>query len=200
MKTNVSVFLCAVALGALMVCSAPLYVMADDGKTAAVSEMESGFELGSGKVITAEVVGIDYADRVLMLSGPDGDVVHYEVSEDARNFDQIDIGDRVRVEYYGSVALYLGDHGMKPATRSGSVTGRAAKGEKPAGILVETVDVSAEIVAIDRENRSVTLKLPDGNVITTRVDTSVETFDTLKVGLSIHARYTEAIAVSVEKS
>ncbi|VVS95696.1 hypothetical protein [Desulfoluna spongiiphila] len=200
MKTKVPAFLMAIALAALITLSVPIHATAEGKQAAPAPEMGPGFELGSGMVTTAEVVGIDYADRVLMLLGPEGNVVYYEVSDEARNFDQIDIGDRVRVEYYGSVALYLGDHGLKPAANTGRVTGRAAKGEKPAGIMVETVDVSAKIKAIDREKRTVTLELPDGHVITTRVDTSVKTFDTLQVGHSIHARYTEAIAVSVEKS
>jgi hypothetical protein len=64
---------------------------------------------------------------------------------------------------------------------------------------VETIDVSAKIRAIDKANRSVTLELPDGSVSKTHVDSSIKAFDTLKVGDVIHARMTEAIAISVEK-
>jgi nucleoid-associated protein YgaU len=45
-------------------------------------------------------VGIDKADRTVALLGPEGDVVEVEVSSEARNFDQIEIGDKVKVEYY----------------------------------------------------------------------------------------------------
>jgi hypothetical protein len=76
---------------------------------------------------------------------------------------------------------------------------RAAKGDKPAVAAVETIDVSAKIRAIDKANRSVTLELPDGSVSKTHVDPSIKAFDTLKVGDLIHARITEAIAISVEK-
>jgi uncharacterized protein YcbX len=69
----------------------------------------------------------------------------------------------------------------------------------PAGIAVEAVDISAEVMAIDKQKRSVTLELPDGRKVTTKVDKSVKAFDTLKVGDAIHARYTEAIAISVER-
>ncbi len=44
-----------------------------------------------------------------------------------------------------------------------------------------------------------TLELADGTKVTTKVDKSVKAFDTLKVGDSVHARYTEAIAISVER-
>ncbi|MGD8543187.1 MAG: hypothetical protein PVI39_12910 [Desulfobacteraceae bacterium] len=163
------------------------------------SEMTKGVVLRDGVVLTAEVVGIDRSDRVLKLRGPDDRVVSLEVSEEARNFDQIEIGDKVRAEYHESVALYLGKHGQKPGVAAGMVAARAAKGEKPAVAAVEAIDVSARIRAIDMANRSVTLELPDGSVSKTHVDPSIKAFDTLKVGDLIHARITEAIAISVEK-
>ena len=158
-----------------------------------------GVEVGDAVVLTAEVVAIDRVDRTLALLGPDGNVVAVEVSHAARNFDQIKIGDQVKVEYYEAVALYIGKHGQKPEEDAGLVVARSAKGEKPAAIAVEAVDVSATIVAINKKKRTITLKGPDGKKVTTKVDKSVKSFDTLKVGDSINARYTEAIAISVEK-
>jgi hypothetical protein len=158
-----------------------------------------GVELGDGVVITAKVVGIDKVDRTLELQGPKGNVVVLEVSDAARNFDQIEIGDMVKAEYYESVALFVGKSGEKPEASEGLVAARSAKGEMPAGGAVETVDVTATIQAIDKEKRAVTLELPDGREVTTKVDKSVGAFDTLKVGDSVQARYTEAVAISVEK-
>jgi len=144
-------------------------------------------------------VAIDKVDRILTLQGPEGKVVGLEVSHAARNFDQIDVGDDVKIEYFQSVAIYLGKPGQKPEAAAGIVAARSAKGDKPAGIAVEAVDVAATVQAIDKTNRSVTLKLPLGNEITTKVDESVKAFDSLAVGDAVHARYTEAIAISVEK-
>lgn len=156
-------------------------------------------ELGEVAVITAKVVGIDRVDRNVTLRGPEGNVVTVEVSHAARNFDQIEIGDQVKVEYYQAVAMYVGKQGQKPDAVAGLITARAPKGDKPAGVAVETVDVSATVEAIDKKKRTLTLKGPDGKLVTTKVDKSVGGFDTLKVGDSIHARFTEAIAISVEK-
>ena len=158
-----------------------------------------GIELGSGVVATAEVVAIDRVDRNLTLRGPEGDVVTIEVSHAARNFDQIEVGDQVKAEYYESVTIYIGKHGAKPQAAAGLVTARATEGQKPAAVAVEAVDVSATVVAIDKNERNVTLELPDGRKVTTRVDKSVNGFDDLKKGDAIHARYTEAMAISVEK-
>jgi len=157
-----------------------------------------GVEVGDGVVVTATVVAIDKVDRTLTLQGPKGNVVALEVSHAARNFGQIEVGDQVKVEYYQQVAMYLGKSGEKPDASAGLVTARSAKGDKPAGVAVEVVDVTATIQAIDKTNRTVTLKLPQGNMITTKVDKSVKAFDTIAVGDAVHARYTKAIAISVE--
>jgi exosome complex RNA-binding protein Csl4 len=158
-----------------------------------------GVELGNGVVITAEVVAVDRMDRTVALLGPEGNVVAVEVGPQARNFDQIEVGDMVKAKYYESIALYLGKKGEKMGVTSGVVAARSAKGDMPAGAVVETVDVSAEIKSIDKKKRAVTLILPDGKNITTEVDKSVRAFDTLKVGDSVNARYTEATAISVER-
>ena len=158
-----------------------------------------GVEVGDAVVLTAEVVAIDRVDRTLALLDPNGDVVAVEVGHAARNFDQIEIGDQVKVEYYESVALYVGKQGQKPEDDAGLVVARSKKGEKPGVVVAEAVDVSATITAINKKKRKITLKGPDGKKFKTKVDKSVKALDTLKVGDSIHARYTEAIAISVEK-
>lgn len=187
MQTRIFTFLLTWSLAAVLALEIPTLARAQ------------GVELGDAVVITAEVVGIDRADRTLALLGPDGNVVGVEVSHAARNFDQIAVGDQVKAAYYESVALYLGQAGEMPEEAAGLVAARSAKGDKPAGIAVEAVDISATVQAIDKKKRVVILELPDGRKVTTKVDKSVEAFDTLKVGDSIHARYTEAIAVTVEK-
>lgn len=157
-----------------------------------------GVELGDGVVITAEVVGIDRVDRTLMLLGPEGNVVELEVSHAASNFDEIEIGDQVKIEYYESVALYLGARGQKPEIFAGQVPMQSAEGDNLGDTVVEAVDVSTTVQAIDRTKRTVTLKRPDGKSVTIQVGPSVNTFETLKVGDAVHARYTEATAISVE--
>ncbi len=154
-------------------------------------------ELAETVVVTAEVVAIDREDRVLTLLGPEN-IVDIHVSDAARNFDQVRVGDQVTIEYHQSVALYLGEPGTQPEEDAGLVMGRSAKGESPAGYAIGVIDVSASVVGIDKTERALTLDLPDGSATTIWVDESIKAFDTLKVGDTIHARLTKAIAISVE--
>ena len=158
-----------------------------------------GVELGETTVITAEVLAVDKTERVVTLLGPDDHEVDIEVGEEARNFDQIKVGDQVTIEYFESVAIYLGDAGVPPAEDASVVIARAEEGDKPGGFAVSAVNMSASIVAIGREERTLTLKLADGDMVTIDVDPALELFDTLRVGDTINARFTEALAISVEK-
>ena len=160
---------------------------------------EKGVEVGDTVVLTADVLAVDKATRTLTLKGEKGKIVDMQVSEVARNFDQIKVGDKLTLSYYESVAVYLGKPGTKPEEDASLVATRSAKGEMPAGMVIGTVDVSSEVVAIDKKNRSLTLKLPEGKVVTTKVDKAVKEFDNLKVGDVIHSRLTKAVAVSVER-
>ena len=157
-----------------------------------------GIKLGEAMLVTAEVLAVNKADRMITLLGPDDNEVDIKVTEEARNFDQIKVGDQLRVKYFESVAIYLGDAGTQPEVDAAVVVGRSAEGDKPGAYTVSTVDMSAAIVGIDRNERTLTLKLPDGDVVTRDVDPSVQIFDTLRVGDTIHTRMTEAFAISVE--
>ena len=167
-------------------------------QSAAVEADPQEIVLGEAVMITAEVVAIDYVDRSLALLGPEGNVVVVEVGYEARNFDEIELGDELKVKYFEAVAVYIEMHGNKPDASAGLVAARSAAGDKPAGIVVETVDISAKVHSIDRSTRSVTLKLHDGRVITTIVDKSVEIYERLEIGDLVHVRHTEAIAIAVD--
>jgi hypothetical protein len=189
MKTRMNIVLIALSMVVALALGTATTVFAQSGK---------GVEVGGTVVITAKVLAIDKEDRILTLLGPKENVVDVYVGEEARNFDRIKVGDQLKIEYYESVALYLGKPGTQPDEDAGLIVARSAKGEKPGGYAVGAVDVSASVVGIDKKKRTVTLELPEGNVVTTEVDKSVKAFDTLKVGDSIHARLTKAIAISVE--
>ena len=189
MKTRMNIVLIIVSMVVALALGAATSVYAKAAKEV---------EIGDAVVITAKVLAIDKKDRILTLLGPKENVVDVVVGKEARNFDQVKVGDELKITYYESVAIYLGKPGTQPEEDAGMVVARSAKGEKPGGYAVGAVDVSATVVGIDKKKRTLTLELPEGNVVTTEVDKSVKAFDSLKVGDSIHARLTKAIAISVE--
>jgi hypothetical protein len=163
-----------------------------------VSLFAQGIEFAEATTITAEVYGVEKIDRDLWLQGPEGNVIEMQVGEQARNFNQLEIGDMVNITFYQSVAIFLGKPGELPKDETGTVVVRAPEGSEPGGMAVEVTDISASVVSIDKENRILTLKGPLGNTLTTYVDESNSYFDELKVGDTINVRYTKALAIDVE--
>lgn len=166
--------------------------------TAKADSHAPGVALSEAVTLTAKVVGIDRADRTVILLGPRGNVVEIEAGEEVRNFDQVKVGDDVTITYYESVALYVGAPGSQPEIAAAEVVGRAAKGAKPAGVILGAIDVSAVIRGIYKYRRELTLQMPDGHMVTTKVDPALPGFDRLRVGDTVHARVTRALAISVQ--
>ena len=69
----------------------------------------------------------------------------------------------------------------------------------PAVIMADTVEITANVEAIDYQNRTITLKGPQGNVKTFKVDPGVQRFDQIKQGDQVVVNYTEALLIAVVK-
>lgn len=157
-----------------------------------------GVQMADTRVVMAEVVAVDQATRGMTLRGPDGDVVTIKVPPTDPHFDQIEVGDKVKVEYYESVALYIGKPGEAETTAE-AVTATSPKGTQPKAVVAEVINVSAKVLAVDKQNRNLTLELTDGRQVTTHVDEALPGFETIKTGDTVNARLTEAIALTLEK-
>jgi hypothetical protein len=76
--------------------------------------------------------------------------------------------------------------------------GMAATGPGKA-VVAETVRATATITAIDKTTRDVTLKGPQGNLITVTAGPNVKNFDKLKVGDLVDLQYVEALTLELKK-
>ncbi len=147
----------------------------------------------------ATVEGIDYQKRTVTLKGPEGNVKTFTVGKAVRNFDQIKKGDKVKAESLEEVAVFVRKASEPPMAGEVSTIGVAPKGKKPGFIDVNTTEITANVQAIDYKKRTVTLKGPEGNVMTYKVDKSVMRFNEVKKGDQIVLRVTEALAITVTK-
>ncbi len=190
MKRILSLFLVVFLSISFMACATIGYKGAD----------KPGRVVTSVAVVTATVEAVDYERRKVTLKGPQGNSVTLHVDERARNFNQIKVGDKVKAEYYESVALYVQkDDGSQPSAGEGAAVSLAPLGEKPGISAVETVVITATVEAIDYKSRTVTLKGPKGKSRTFKVDKSARDMEKVKVGDQVVARHTVAVAISVSK-
>jgi hypothetical protein len=145
---------------------------------------------------TATVTGIDFANRKVTLTTPDGARQTYKLGPEVRNFDQIRIGDKVKTTLTQEVALSLNKTDMPPTSSEGQAITGAPAGSTPSGAIATTRQVTGKIIAID--GRDVTLQFADGKTRIIRVGEDVN-LSAVGPGDSVTARVTEATAVRVEK-
>ncbi len=147
---------------------------------------------------TATVTGIDADNRKVTLVSPDGKKTTYKAGPEVINFDQIRIGDQVKVTAAEQVVVYLAEQGAPPSDGSAALVSLAPKGAKPGGLLANTVQFKARVTAIDLKHHKATLLLPGGVTETFAVRQDVD-LTQRRVGEEVVIRTTEALAISVEK-
>ncbi|MDM0022114.1 hypothetical protein [Variovorax saccharolyticus] len=175
----------------------------------AFSKDQSGTEItastkpGTGTIkelvkVTGVVEAIDLQTRHVTVKDATGKLIPLAVGPEARNLEQVKVGDRVTVRYAQALTLTLVKDGNEIRSRVDSpVTGsRTVKGERPGGSLGRQVEVTANVVAVNRKTKMITLRGTEYEV-----DLKVRDPDQLKmikVGDQVHATYTEAVALSID--
>jgi len=188
-----------IATAAALACAAPALAQQKPsvgGESAVVTSPGKG-SAARVVTITASVEAVDQAERTVTLKGPRGRVVTLPVSEKAKNFDKVKVGDMVVVRYLEALSLELKKDGSgirERSEREGSAT--AQPGEQPAAGTARQVTVLADVVAVDPKRQTVTLRGPKRTVDLKVKDP--KQLKLVKVGDQVEATYTEALAVSVE--
>jgi len=151
---------------------------------------------GTAKV-TAKIVSIDAATRSVSLKASNGKTVALVIGEEARNFDQLKVGDAVTVEYKEALTLSLKKGSGPLSIHEREISDRSAPGAKPGGTVGREVKAIADVVAVNPAANTVTLKGPRGNTVDLVVQ-DPEQLKNVKKGDRVEATYTEAMAVSVQ--
>ena len=147
--------------------------------------------------ITATVQSVDVQQRLVTLKGPKGNVFTTAVGPDVRNLDQVKVGDSVVVRYLQALSLELKKNGKEVRSRTDTTDGaRAEAGARPAGVAVQQVEVTADVIAVNTKTHMVKLRGPE-QVVDLKVR-DPEQLKLIKVGDQIQAVYAQALALSVE--
>jgi len=150
---------------------------------------------GTAKM-TATIVAIEPETRMVTLKDKRGRIVEVEVGEEARNFDQLKVGDVVTTEYREAMSLSLAKTTGPLSATQRVIEKRSEPGSKPGGTVGREITVMADVISVNATAKTVTLKGPHGNT----VDVIVEDPEQLKHihrGDQVEVVYTEALAISV---
>ena len=157
---------------------------------------------GKGSVAEAvqlqgKIKSINKKARSIVVEGATGNAILLIIGEEARNFDQIRVGDLVTLTYVQALALELrkvDNMGIRERVES-EQTVRAQPGEKPAGAVERSVRVIANVVAVNPKAQTVTLRGPK-RTIELAVNDPAQLKE-IKVGNQVEALFTEAVAIEV---
>lgn len=158
--------------------------------------------MAEGIQLQGKIKSIDKKTRSVVIVGAQGNEVFMTLSEEARNFDQLRVGDLVTLTYIQALALELRkvENKAKSERIESEETVRSKLGEKPAGAVKRSIRVIADVVAVNPKAKTVTLRGPKQTVELALEDPAQ--FKAIKVGDQVEALYTEAVALEVtaEKS
>ncbi len=170
--------------------------------------------------VTATVDAIDKKDRLITLTGPEGNTVVIKAGPKVRNFDRIKAGDDVVASYYEDISVVVTDtpsdgppmteeedlaedaEGGMDAPPSASVQVDAgavvaAKGTEPGAAVGDVVTIETTIEAVEYDTRIVTLAGQNG--LSRRVKVGPEVaIEQLKAGDGVTIQIKQAVAVDVQ--
>jgi Cu/Ag efflux protein CusF len=190
----------ALAISAILIGAAPLVARAQQ----ATEEVTSapGTVQASGTVkMTASVLSIDMGSRDVLLMDTQGKLHTVNVSDQARNLDQLRVGDKVTAEYTEAISLQLkkrGTAGGPPVSEAAAMV-RSPKGAKPGGAVGRKVTAIATVTAVNTQKQFVTLRGPLGNEFDVQVLDPAQ-LKAVKMGDEVEVVYTEALAISVQST
>jgi hypothetical protein len=192
MKTKIFLVMATVAMVA---CSA----FAQPQTSVEVTKGTDKVAVTGTATVTAKVVAIEPATRTVTLKDKKGRVVEVEVGEEARNFDQLKVGDVVTTEYREAMSLSLTKSSGPRSASQRTIEQRSAPGAKPGGTIGREITVMADVVTVNSKAKTVTLKGPKGNTVDVIVE-DPEQMKNIRKGDQVEVVYTEAVAISVTPS
>jgi hypothetical protein len=153
---------------------------------------------------TATIQAIDAANRRLTIKDQTGVEDSYVAGPEIKRFDELKVGDTVKMTYMESVVLQLrkappaGTPGAKPADPSLDAAVTRGKGALPGVTAAVQEKMTVTVKSIDASVPSITVTTPDGRTITRKVEDKKH-LTGVAPGDSIEITYTRALLTSIER-
>ena len=151
--------------------------------------------------VTTKVLAVDAAKHQVVLEGAEGNPVHVQLSDQAKDLGNLKVGDQVKVLTTHSVAAVLDTDVDKSAPDASEKTGvirATADNPNPGGAAFRQVQVQLKITHIDLKKNQVTLENPAGvtkvlNVEKPQIRAGLKD---LKVGQSVLVTFTDTLEIT----
>jgi hypothetical protein len=107
----------------------------------------------------------------------------------------------MKTRFTFALALIAAAFAATALAQQPGATGSAVVTSEPGrAAVVQAAEISAQVVAIDKATRTVTLKGPQGKVVDIVAGDEVKNFDQIKLGDFVVARYLQAMTLELRKT
>ena len=185
---------------AIALVAGSMNAMSQSGKTVSTDKpmvIDAAVTSNRYQLYEGDVTNVDKKTRTITFKNKEGES-KFVAAPEITNFAQIKKGDHLNVSYELAVAIELiktKSNGIRSKVETESVTSSKA-GEKPAEKITNTTTVIADIVAVDRDKKLVSVKGPSGKVTTVFVKNPALLND-VAVGEQVKVVYSDAMAASI---
>lgn len=185
---------------ALLACcffASPALVMAQTPPTPNAMVVDAAITDNIFQLYEGTVTNIDKKTRTISFKNNEGES-KFIAGPEIKNFDQIKIGDRLSVTYELAVAIELiktKSDGIRSKVETSTEVASKA-GEKPTRTISNTTTIIADIIAVDRAKKLVSVKGPSGKVTVVTVRNPKLLAD-VNVGEQVKVIYFDAMAASI---
>lgn len=149
------------------------------------------------KQTTAVIETVDYETRQFLLTLESGRTLSLVAGPEVTNFDQIEDGDRVSIDFVEAVAVTMAEPAAEGAIAA-TVEERGGDDEKPAFSIGEVANFVVEFISYDPNTHIVTFILPSGEIDAVQARAEMWAFaSTLQSGDKVEVLIERALAISV---
>lgn len=172
---------------------------AKSSKTSTQEGVPGGVVVENYHDLKVRVTAIDAKERTVTVVGANGEKTTFLCGPVVRNFDQIQVGDQVKVRLTDLLSMAVLDPKNPSPDGSSTLLLRAPEGAVPAAAAAETTQITATLTGIDTLRHIASFRFPDGSLHHYAVRPDVD-LKHRKIGEQVVIRKTTAVAIWVEKT
>jgi Cu/Ag efflux protein CusF len=191
----------SITLLLLIGCGSKEEESAQEQETVAQQAPEKVRAIGESMSVTGTVESVDTEAGVIVLRGPEGNLLSFTAGRQAKRLDEIDPGDLIQVDYFVTLASEIREPTDAERAEPLIVTEGAMRGpadEAPSGTAMREIKAVVEVTNIDTTALEVTIKGPRGRFVTVEVEDPTR-LEGVNVGDTVMMTYREALAVAIQK-
>jgi Cu/Ag efflux protein CusF len=153
-------------------------------------------EIAEQQNYTGTITAINAKTRMVTIAGDAGRVMDIKAGPEVKRFAELKVGDRVTFSVTEALALELRKGSTAAVARTDETVAEVAGPDQaPGGVVEQTTRIMAEVIAVDREKSTITLKGPVHSLELKVKDPAQ--LKEISVGDRIEAVYIESRAITV---